>query len=441
MSPPKATQKKRKAAELEAEKPAKEQPSSKARKNEANGRIANKPSHRNEIVKRPNKIGNLLSCGQNEVGQLGFDDDIIEKTRPALVVDSLKAKVVDISAGGMHSLYLTADGEVWSFGCNDEGALGRDTSEEGSEYSAQKVDLPKDCIRITAGDSHSAFLLSDGRVFACGSFRDSHGTMGLNMKGKQQTPVEVVAGEEFVDIKSGADHLVMLSALGKVFTVGCGEQGQLGRVSSRASSGETRRGKGQLLQPGLVTARNINFIDAIWTTTYCTFIKNRANGTVYGFGLNNYNQLGIVKKNTETVFAPHKTPFENVELITGGQHHTLVLTNDKKCFAIGRTNYGRLGLGNTTEESIDKLTRIDGLAKLNVVLLECGESCSFAVTSDGKVYSWGMGSNQQLGLGSDDDQLVPTLLTGVQVKDREVINVSSGGQHTLFIAADKSTTK
>lgn len=50
-----------------------------------------------------------------------------------------------------------------------------------------------------------------------------------------------------------------------------------------------------------------------------------------------------------------------------------------------------------------------------------------------------MGSNQQLGLGGDDDQLKPVLLTGVQVKDRQVVNVSSGGQHTLFIAADKAT--
>lgn len=59
----------------------------------------------------------------------------------------------------------------------------------------------------------------------------------------------------------------------------------------------------------------------------------------------------------------------------------------------------------------------------------------------GKVYSWGMGSNQQLGIGSDDDQTEPQLLTGVQVKDRAVIKVSSGGQHTLFLAADKSTDK
>lgn len=272
---------------------------------------------RNDLAQRPNKFGHLLSCGQNEVGQLGFDDDVMEKTRPALVLDSSKAKVVEISAGGMHSVYLTADGSVWSFGCNDEGALGRDTSEEGSEFKPQKVTLPTDCIRITAGDSHSAFLLSDGRVFACGSFRDSHGTMGLNMQGKQQLPVEVVPDEDFVDIKSGADHLVMLSSTGKVFTVGCAEQGQLGRVSQRSSGGESRRGKAQLLKPGLVIVKGVNFIDAIWTTTYCTFVRNRANGAIYGFGLNNYNQMGIVTKNSETIFAPKKVPFENVKHITG----------------------------------------------------------------------------------------------------------------------------
>lgn len=47
-----------------------------------------------------------------------------------------------------------------------------------------------------------------------------------------------------------------------------------------------------------------------------------------------------------------------------------------------------------------------------------------------------MGSNQQLGVGSDEDQFEPVLLTGAQVRERQVIRVSSGGQHTLFIAAE-----
>lgn len=280
-------------------------------------------------MKTPFSIGHLLSCGQNEVGQLGFDDDVYEKTRPAVVLDSSVAKAVSISAGGMHSLYLSSQGDVWSFGCNDEGALGRDTSEEGSEYKAQKVELPNECVQITAGDSHSAFLLADGRVFACGSFRDSHGAMGLTLTGKKSYPIEIMTGEKFVDIKSGADHLVLLTDSGKVFTVGCAEQGQLGRVSFRSSSGESRRGTTQLLQPRQVLMRNIGFIDAIWTTTYCTFVRNRFNGTIYGFGLNNYNQLGIVSMNSETIFVPQKIPFENVKSITGKK--------DIRYFPLGNT--------------------------------------------------------------------------------------------------------
>lgn len=60
-----------------------------------------------------------------------------------------------------------------SFGCNNEGALGRDTSEEGSETEPGPVSLPGKVVQITAGDSHSAALLEDGRVFAWGSFRVS----------------------------------------------------------------------------------------------------------------------------------------------------------------------------------------------------------------------------------------------------------------------------
>lgn len=123
-----------------------------------------------EIPILPKKSGNLLVCGQNDVGQLGLNpDDVLEKTRPALV--AAVGDVVEVKAGGMHSLCLTKSGEIWSFGCNDEGALGRNTEEEGSETKPAKVELEGKVVKISAGDSHSACLLDDGRVFAWGSFR------------------------------------------------------------------------------------------------------------------------------------------------------------------------------------------------------------------------------------------------------------------------------
>jgi len=367
---------------------------------------------------------------------LGLGEDVPEKTRPAIVANI--ANVVDIKAGGMHSLYLTDEGKIYSFGCNDEGALGRDTSVEGSEYSPDVIDLPGQCVKISAGDSHSGCLLEDGRAFAWGSFRDSHGNMGLTLDGNKRSPIEIVPNVKFVDIDSGADHLVLLSADGKVYTVGCAEQGQLGRVSARSSSGETRRGKTHLLQPEMVNLRRLR-ADAVWATTYCTFVRvlNAGAASIYAFGLNNYWQLGLPKTDAP-LFAPRPTNFSNVKSIVGGQHHTLVLTNDHKCFAIGRKEYGRLGIGEI-ENDVETLVPIEKLNNEKVIQLSCGESCSFAVTDDGKVYAWGFGSNNQLGTGSDEDALEPTLLTGLQVKDKQVIAVSSGGQHTLFVVKADST--
>lgn len=99
--------------------------------------------------------------------------------------------------------------------------------------------------------------------------------------------------------------------------------------------------------------------------------------------MNNYSQLGVNKKKSETVFTPHLTSFQNVKSITGGQHHTLVLTNDNKSFAIGRKDYGRLGLGEINEEVVENLLPINALEKLKVSQLACGECCSFAVLDDG----------------------------------------------------------
>ncbi|RZC39713.1 RCC1 domain containing protein [Asbolus verrucosus] len=81
-------------------------------------------------------------------------------------------EIVDICVGGMHTVCLTEEGKVFTFGCNDEGALGRITVDiEDSEYTPGEVKLPGKVIQISARDSHSAALLDDGRVFAWGTFQ------------------------------------------------------------------------------------------------------------------------------------------------------------------------------------------------------------------------------------------------------------------------------
>jgi regulator of chromosome condensation len=55
---------------------------------------------------------------------------VIEVTKPKVVTALIDFPVISIAAGGVHTLCLTKDGDVFSFGCNDEGALGRLTEDD-----------------------------------------------------------------------------------------------------------------------------------------------------------------------------------------------------------------------------------------------------------------------------------------------------------------------
>lgn len=63
------------------------------------------------IPTRWNIPGLVLAMGSSDVGQLGLGPDLMEVSR-AKRVDLGGDKVVQISAGGMHSLCVTPQGEV-----------------------------------------------------------------------------------------------------------------------------------------------------------------------------------------------------------------------------------------------------------------------------------------------------------------------------------------
>ncbi|KAJ8289294.1 hypothetical protein COCON_G00019530 [Conger conger] len=325
--------------------------------------------------------GLVLVLGQGDVGQLGLGEDVLERKKPALV--SLPEGALQAVAGGMHTVCLSETGNVYTFGCNDEGALGRETAEEGAEMLPGKVELSERVVQVSAGDSHTAALTEEGAVYAWGSFRDNNGVIGLlePMK-KSMLPVKFHIDEPVVKIASGNDHLVMLTLSGALYSSGCGEQGQLGRVPECFANRGGRKGLERLLVPQSVHLRS-----------------RGKEGHVYGFGLSNYHQLGT--PSTNTYFAPVKlTSFRNSTTswvsFSGGQHHTVCLDAEGKVYSLGRAEYGRLGLGRGAEEKSEP-TPVPGLDSAQVVA--CGASVSYAVTKQGCAFAWGMGTNLQLGTG------------------------------------------
>ena len=61
---------------------------------------------------------------------------------------------------------------MYTWGCNDEGALGRKIG-EGEEYDPGMVDklAHVKVVQVSAGDSHTAVLATNGNVYSWGVFR------------------------------------------------------------------------------------------------------------------------------------------------------------------------------------------------------------------------------------------------------------------------------
>lgn len=386
--------------------------------------------------------GVVLTLGQGDTGQLGLGPDIMERSKPALVKGL--ENVVAICAGGMHTVCLTQQGIVYTFGCNDEGSLGRPIEDDDEGFDAGSVDIPGKVVQVCAGDSHSAALTENGQVYYWGTFRDSSGSFGLTPDGQiRKLPVHLALPgmKEVMKITSGADHLVMLTTMGELYTVGCAEQGQLGRVAERFVARGGRRGLELLLLPDRVRAKNRRTVFAdVWAGSYDTLALSTDN-EVLVCGLNNYNQLGVPKGQVLFTLTKSKSLTEAASEAGGwaqivpGQHHTLALDASGKVHALGRVEYGRLGLGDDHKTDATEPMRIRGpLENRRCVDVSCGTAVSFAVTADGECYSWGMGTNGQLGHEDEEDAWEPAIMLGKQLQERKVVAVSGGGQHTVIIA-------
>jgi len=386
------------------------------------------------------KPGYALSVGENLSNQLGLTLDVDGRKKPQLIkLLEAQGEIIQVAAGGMHSAVLSSDGSVYTFGCNDEFALG---SVNASEDDIQKVDLPEKSIEITAGDSHCAALSETGVVYAWGTFRDGSGVVGLEQQKIAKTPMKFKLREKIAKISSGADHLVFLTVSGDVYTAGNSEHGQLGRVSKYNSFRGGRRGSDMILVPGLVRiGKKKEFngskkIEDIWTSSYCTYLKVKDSDAIVAFGLNNCYQLGA--EDMENRYQPDLIQtlkfMAPLKKVIGGMHHTLFLDTNGRVYSMGSHRYGGLGLGRI-EADVSFPTIIPNLT--DIIEIAANTNTSYAIDKNGQCFSWGTNYSKQLGQDDEEDYYTPTLVKSKQVDSRKVYQASIGGQHSLFIVSEE----
>ena len=87
-------------------------------------------------------VADLFVFGSNPFGALGLGEDETVKYRPAQVLLPGAAAGAgafrQVACGGMHTVALDRDGQLWTWGVNDEGALGRKS--QGSCWEDEEGD-------------------------------------------------------------------------------------------------------------------------------------------------------------------------------------------------------------------------------------------------------------------------------------------------------------
>jgi len=312
-----------------------------------------------------------------------------------------------ISAGHEHTNYLKSDGTVWAAGRNDNGQLGDGTTKDrsnpvqvtnadGSEFGG--------VANVFAGYNHTAYLKSDGTVWATGY--NNWGQLGNGEINSQQTnPVQAINADGtnlsgVVDISVGVYHTVYLKSDGTVWAVGRNNFGQLGdgTTTDRPNPVQVMNADGTALS-GVV-----GISAGVYHTVYL-----KSDGTVWATGFNNWGQLGD-RKITDRSIPVQVTNADGSEFggavgISAGYQHTVYLKSDGTVWAAGGNSAGQLGIGTTTgRNDVVQVKNADGSELSGVVGMSAGGTHSVFLKSDGSVWAVGENDYGQLGDGTTNNR-------------------------------------
>lgn len=130
--------------------------------------------------------GDVYSWGYNEDGQLGLGN-WDNQNSPKLV--EFKCPISAVSCGYYHSLFLDIEGNVWTCGRNRDGQLGYDNHEDRVNIPTKVHDLPE-IVMLSHGGCHTFLLDVDGEIWCFGN--NSQGQLGKGKKfDKSPKPVKL----------------------------------------------------------------------------------------------------------------------------------------------------------------------------------------------------------------------------------------------------------
>ena len=357
-----------------------------------------------------------------------------------------------IYAGRYYSLAVSYEGYLYAWGRNEATQLG--ILDNQHRNTPTRVPFPPGVDswdRVFGGDSHSMTLTSDGRLFSWGC--SCSGELGLGW-GSASAPTLVpfpptVTG--WIDIFGGHHYTLAITNDGRLFSWGLNSTGQLGIGPpwGPGSPGSVVTTPTQVILPAGAIPAQIEGgeLHTMLLTT---------DGRLFTWGHNNMGQLGLghtIQQNfpQEVPFPPGVSYWEN---IFSGMRAGFALSNTGQLFAWGENGSGNLGLYPNGREfqwgswvhvnqhspvAIPFPAGVDSWAQ--VAVAEGTGDHVLALTACGRLFTWGLNYCGQLGL---DDPIsgtaghIPSRFTSTEIPAPEGYvrwtHIWAGGHHSFAIA-------
>ena len=336
------------------------------------------PETENEITISPNVItngshtislredGKVFTWGDNTYGQLG-NGTVITSDEPVEVTFPEGTIITQIAAGENHNVALDSNGNVWTWGRNNNYQIGN-TRE--NQYTPYKVsNLPK-VIKIAAGNNNTMVITENNELYAWGL--NAYGDLGLGTYTNKVLPKKVKGVHDIIDISGGKSHYIVLNRAGEVFATGSNLYGQLG-------IGNNEIGKINEFQKVEIKDK-IGTIDAGDISNIVTTVD----GYVYTWGGNTYSTLGTEDKENKNVPTKLKD-VKNIRQASIGKTHTILRDGNNNVYVTGTNSNGQLGLGTTENKTtFEQNTLIN-----NVIRVSSGDTYTVFLKEDGSVWACG----------------------------------------------------
>lgn len=336
--------------------------------------------------------------------EIFFVDGKDTKTKPTAIPlplsTTLYRAVKSMACGDAHVLFLTHDGSVYSYGSNQEGQLGIASSSSSlllSSSECQQV-IKGGAATVSCGPSSSACVMDNGRVMTWGNGRAGKlgYDIGCDEESRQLTPRYVDMWDKsfqpptVVQVALGGTFTLFLTSDGFVYVCGLMGSGVLG-----IQADEKER----------------------MTRDYPTLELKGEEGNEY------VSVPTLYRHFIDTT----------IKTIATGESHALALTKGGRLFSWGRGSEGQLGMG-LRPASVSEPYRVRKFRDVKIRRINAASDRSFAIDSNGQVFSWGGRCEGQKGTKTFDQQCAPALTW--HMRKREANKLACSNKITAFMSKE-----